>query len=116
MACFESGIGGDTFVVHTAGPVHVNGQPIDHGNGVYTVSYSVDTDSHMFASAFQVRNVIQIDVSFVNPRYVCARPGVFAVMVTKRVNMTETVYSPVSYIVFSFRRSICSPALVTIAS
>ena len=44
------------------------------------------------------------------------RCGVFAVMVTKRVNMTETVYSPVSYIVFSFRRSICSPALVTTAS
>ena len=61
-------MGGDEFVVRCEGPILLAGPPLDHGNGVYTVSYTVDTESPLFASAFQVRNVIQFSVMLQNPR------------------------------------------------
>jgi hypothetical protein len=79
-ACPCAGVGGDEFIVHSVGPVVIQGPPHDHGNGVYTVTYTVDAESPQFATAFQVRNVIQIDVALQNPRYVDPHASPFAVV------------------------------------
>ncbi len=72
---YTAGVGGDVWSVNCVGPVHIVGAPRDHGNGVYTVSYEVNTEHHLFASAFQHRNVVRIEVALVNPR--CAVAACF---------------------------------------
>ncbi len=62
-----AGLGGDTWFVHLTGPLRLTREPIDHGNGVYTVSYVVDTEHPDFASGLAKGSV---SVNLVNPVYV----------------------------------------------
>ena len=58
------GIGGDSWIVNAAGPVQL-GDIVDHGNGTYTVSYTVDTEDASFTSARGVPT-IELEVALSN--------------------------------------------------